>query len=174
MRGLFGLAGLLAAVVAGGLFGALHNQVSYTVAPEYFTAFKFHQFQVAPALRGRMGAAIVGVGASWWMGLLIGIPVSLASMRHRPARAQARAIGRGVFAALACASLGSLTGLLLAFAGVVGLHVDPAGYYEPLLDPIRFGRAGAMHNGAYLGGAVGLLLAPVRAFRDRSASPPPE
>ena len=32
------------AVFAAGLYGVVHNQVSYTVAPEYFTKFKFRRF----------------------------------------------------------------------------------------------------------------------------------
>ncbi|MFD2857128.1 hypothetical protein ACFSZS_23640 [Seohaeicola zhoushanensis] len=39
--GLMGLAVLVAAA-----FGALHNQVSYTVGPDYFHAFKFRQFTI--------------------------------------------------------------------------------------------------------------------------------
>ena len=40
------LAYLLLAVATAGLFGALHDQISYTVAPEYFTRFKFIQFDL--------------------------------------------------------------------------------------------------------------------------------
>ena len=59
---------------AGG-YGAVHNHISYTVSPDYFHAFKFHQFGIPPELRGRVGASIVGWHASWWMGLFVGIPV---------------------------------------------------------------------------------------------------
>ena len=37
---------VLLAPLAAGLFGILHNQLSYTVAPEYFTQFKFIQFRM--------------------------------------------------------------------------------------------------------------------------------
>jgi len=49
--------------------GALHNQVSYTVRPDYFYAFKFHHLPFRP-LQNRSGASIVGWHASWWMGLI--------------------------------------------------------------------------------------------------------
>ncbi len=32
------------AMLAAGLFGVLHDQISYSVSPEYFTKFKFLQF----------------------------------------------------------------------------------------------------------------------------------
>ncbi len=31
----------------GGAYGAVHDQLTYSVSPEYFTAFKFHQFHFA-------------------------------------------------------------------------------------------------------------------------------
>src|SRR5205814_10033702 len=71
---------LIAACLTAGLYGALHNQISYTVSPDYFHAFKFHQFGIPEQLRGRVGASIVGWHASWWMGLFIGVPVLLVGL----------------------------------------------------------------------------------------------
>jgi hypothetical protein len=34
------------ACLFAGIYGALHNQISYSVAPEYFTQFKFIKFQI--------------------------------------------------------------------------------------------------------------------------------
>ncbi len=34
------------AILAAGLFGAVHDQISYTLSYEYFTRFKFHQFHL--------------------------------------------------------------------------------------------------------------------------------
>ena len=36
----------LGAVLAG-CYGALHDQISYTISPEYFTKVKFEQFRYA-------------------------------------------------------------------------------------------------------------------------------
>ena len=61
---------LMVGCLFAGLYGIIHNQISYTVSPEYFHAFKFQQFNIPPSLQNRIGASIVGWGASWWMGLL--------------------------------------------------------------------------------------------------------
>jgi hypothetical protein len=58
-----------------GMCGFLHDQISYTVSPEYFTRLKFYQFNIPVSLHNRIGAGIVGIQATWWMGLLIGIIV---------------------------------------------------------------------------------------------------
>lgn len=55
---------ILACLIAG-VYGALHNQISYTVAPEYFTKFKFYQFQIGASLHGREGCALVGLTFSF-------------------------------------------------------------------------------------------------------------
>ena len=63
------------AIVAAGLYGVLHNQISYTVSPEYFTRFKFVQFGLTELeLPERVRASMVGFQASWWMGIPIGMP----------------------------------------------------------------------------------------------------
>src|SRR5262245_8551818 len=71
---------LVAACVVAGLYGMLHNQISYSVSPDYFHAFKFIQFRIPEDLQNRLGASVVGWHASWWMGLIIGIPVLLIAL----------------------------------------------------------------------------------------------
>jgi len=145
---------LLGAVVAAGLFGALHNQLSYSVGPDYFTTFKFPQFGLEPDA-GRLGAAWVGFRASWWMGLVIGaLPLlyGLARMRKRSTflGAGLGAIGLAVIAA----TIGVLIGLVLGFVaqGFWEFDVPEQAAPEPFI------RAALMHGGAYLGGLVGILL----------------
>lgn len=146
----------LLACLAASLFGALHNQVSYTVGPEYFTAVKFLQFQIAPALPHRIGAALVGVYASWWMGLFMAAPIFGVGLFIPGASAFWRAGLVAIFIVLVITALGAATGLGLAIL---------AGAPEPwmsalsLTDPVGFARAGDMHNASYLAGGIGLLVA---------------
>ncbi|MFD1344620.1 hypothetical protein, partial [Litorisediminicola beolgyonensis] len=64
-----------ASVITAGLFGVLHNQLSYSVGPAYFTELKFDQFGIAPDRQTRLGAALIGWRASWWMGAALAVPV---------------------------------------------------------------------------------------------------
>ena len=60
------------AIVAGA-YGALHDQVSYTISPEYFTKLKFEQFAWADfGWPRRAFVAQVGFLATWWVGLIAG------------------------------------------------------------------------------------------------------
>ena len=48
-------------IMVAGAFGVLHDQISYTVSPEFFTRFKFIQFGLLdPDVPERLRAATVG------------------------------------------------------------------------------------------------------------------
>lgn len=164
---------LLTACVFAGLYGAVHNQISYTVSPEYFTRFKFHQFRIAPVLQGRIGASIVGWMASWWMGILIGavlIPFGL--KEPRPGKCfllMVRSYAAVAFTALVV----GLSALLIAFAVI---DPDMAGdirrYGNDITDDVAFARAGTMHNFSYLGGLIGIVTGVISIRQSSKAANP--
>ena len=45
---------LAAGCLNAGVYGALHNQISFTVSPDYFFAFKFRQFGIPEEFRDRL------------------------------------------------------------------------------------------------------------------------
>ena len=166
---------MLAPLVAG-LYGALHDQISYTVAPEYYTKFKFIQFHLTDSpWPDRARAAIVGFRASWWMGLPIGAVVGFAGLIQRDANAMLRASLHAFVVAIAVTLLVGLLGLAQGFLATRGaIHrADYAGWFLPsdLTDLRRFVCAGTMHNASYVGGLVGLVAACVYQLVWRWKSP---
>ena len=74
------IAFLVLAICAAGIFGMLHDQISYTVSNEYYTKFKFIQFDLLDLqLPDRVRAAMVGFLASWWMGVPLGVLTGVAT-----------------------------------------------------------------------------------------------
>ncbi len=143
--------------LTAGLYGMLHNQISYTVSPDYFHQFKFIQFRIDPAWQNRWGASLVGWHASWWMGLLIGIvivPIGTIVPGTRPyVVAVLRAYGVVALTALVI----GLGALAYAYATVDPTTVGVVTRFEhPITDPVAFMRAGTMHNFSYLGGLLGI------------------
>lgn len=155
---LFGLLALSA--LAAGVFGALHNQLSYSVGPSYFHDLKFAQYGISEDLQNRLGAALVGFRASWWLGLLMGLPALLLGffLLARPQTLLTAGIGVLVVALLVTT---------LAVAGGLGFGVtvlDEARIAElpipeSVSDPMGFARAGIMHDMAWYGGIAGAALA---------------
>jgi hypothetical protein len=154
---------LVAAIALAGAYGAAHNQISYTVSPEYFTKFKFQQFGLDDDARSeRVRASVVGYHASKGMGLPIGVLVGAAGFIHRGYRRMLR---------ISLWSLAVVIGFTLCF-GLCGLiygylqtqSVNVAGYrgwFIPtdVVNLRRFLCAGYMHNAAYIGGALSVPAA---------------
>lgn len=162
---------LVLALLGAGLFGSLHDQISYTVSEEYFTKFKFIQFGLLDtATPERMKVAAVGFFASWWMGLPLGLLGGLAGLRHRTPARMHRAL------MLSLPLMAAVT-LAVALAGLAYGYVDTTrfdlaaypGWFIPdgLAHPRRFLCAGYMHNAAYLGGVLAVPAAWAFHFRYR-------
>jgi len=153
---------ILIAILVTGVYGAGHDQVSYTISPEYFTRFKFHQFGLDHvSLPNRMRAAMVGWQASWWMGLPIGLIVGGVGWIH-PAPGQMFKLTLVSFALILCiTALFGLGGL--AYGWWTTRQLDLAAYREVWFIPEglvhvrRFLCVGHMHNASYLGGTLAIL-----------------
>ena len=152
---------LIAACVIAGLYGALHDQISYTVSPDYYFGFKFHRFDIPQHLQGRIGAAIVGWCASWWMGIFIGVPILIVGLIMPGWKMYLKhcLLAFGVVAATAL-----LVGLgALVYASLTITESSLPGYWYPgqVADKVAFARAGMMHNFSYLGGFLGIITGSV-------------
>ncbi len=161
---------MVLAALAAALFGAAHNQLSYTMGPDYFHVIKFPQFGIAEATPDRVGAAIVGSLASWWIGVLVGLPaflfglVAVADSRAYFA-AGIGAIGLVILLTTASAATGLVAGIALAGNPLLDFIPIP-----PDADAGDIQRAGLMHEASYIGGAIGALLAFWPMIRARRVS----
>jgi hypothetical protein len=151
------------AVFVAGLYGVAHNQISYTVAPEYFTKFKFIQFGFTDTpLPERVRASMVGFLASWWMGIPIGLLVGAAGFIHPGPGRMLRISLWSLLVAVTFTLLFGLSGLLYGYMQTQ--HIDVAEYRgwfipEDVIQRRRFLCAGYMHNSSYLGGVLAILVA---------------
>jgi hypothetical protein len=157
------LALLCVAVALASLYGILHNQISYTVAPEYFTKFKFRQFGfVETPLPARVRASLIGFMASWWMGIPIGVLVGLAGLLHRSPSQMWRVTLRSMLIAVAFTLLFGLCGLLYGYIQTTDVNMEQyRAWFIPddVTDLRRFLCAGYMHNSSYLGGVLAIPVA---------------
>jgi hypothetical protein len=154
---------VLAAVLAAGAFGALHDQISYTVSPEYFTKFKFVQFDLLnDAVPERVRAAQVGFLGAWWMGVPLGLLIGAAGFIHPDMPQMRRALLWSLVVAIAFTLLFALGGLVYGLIQTAAFGLaHHEGWYIPqgLVQPRRFISVGYMHNAAYTGGEIALPVA---------------
>ncbi|MCA9215363.1 MAG: hypothetical protein KDB27_19995, partial [Planctomycetales bacterium] len=140
----------------------------YTVSPEYFTRFKFHQFSIAPVVPNRVGAAIVGGRAAWWMGLVIG-PFLIPAALTLPG---SRNYFRGLLWAFTVVAFTTFViGIVALITAYFVVDTELAGqivrYGNEMDDDVAFLRAGVMHNCSYLSGLVGIVVGNIAIFRFR-------
>ena len=151
------------AVAMAGAYGAAHNQISYTVSPEYFTKFKFQRFGLTDDRRSeRFRASIVGYNASKGMGMPIGVLVGTAGFIHHGYRRMLRVTLWSLAVVVAFTLFFGLCGLLYGYWQTQSIDLtEYRGWFIPndVVDLRRFLCAGYMHNAAYLGGGLSILVA---------------
>ncbi len=150
----------IGAVIAG-LYGIVHDQITFTLSPEYFTHLKFEQFSYADFnLAPRLFVAIIGVLATWWVGFIAGWFFARILLPHVSGPAAIAIIGRSFAMMIACSSAFGFAGYILAS---VGWYSQPdweaAAGMLAITDLPSFVKVGYIHYGSYLGGLSGLILA---------------
>ena len=74
---------IVIAPVISGCFGAIYDMLVFTLAPEFFTEYRFPQFEISGKMTPIVGAAIIGFSKSWQIGIPIGIILGAMSYMHR-------------------------------------------------------------------------------------------
>jgi len=164
---IFLLSPILAAV-----YGILHDQITYSISPEYYTSFKFIQFGFIssftrqPVDYPRVLVAAVGVMATWWVGIPIGVLLGLTGLIHRTGEAMFRVTRAALVITLVVAMVVGLVGLLY---GKFYLASSESIWWVPddVINKGRFIMVGAMHNFSYIGGAIGTILGIFYSIRKR-------
>lgn len=148
---------LLFSCLSAAIYGAVHNQISYTVAPSYFHEFKFFQFRIDEPLQNRVGAALVGARASWFMGLIIGLPIYIAAALFIKRERFLRSLLKATALVIGITLLFGLCALAYAAVTLSADNLPTWTEGRSLTQPLQFARAGSMHNASYLGGMVGII-----------------
>ncbi len=151
------------AILAAGVFGALHDQISYSVSPEYYTRFKFLKFGLTDsALPERVRASVVGIFGSWWMGIPVGLMLAPIGFIGGDGKVCVRAVLRAYGIAMAFTLLCGLTGLCYGWFSTSS--IDLSDYHsrfipDNLVDLRRFLCVGYMHHASYAGALYSIPVA---------------
>ena len=159
---------LLGSLLAG-VYGIIHDQITYSISPEYFTRLKFLQFHYADfGFPTRVFVGEIGFLATWWVGFVAGWFVARIAVPAFPPPTAFCHASRAFLTILAFALVASIVGYLLGllrrsnsdFSSWEGLAAN-----RGILDLPSFVRVAYIHNASYLGGLVGLVAAIVRLRR---------
>jgi hypothetical protein len=150
-------------LLAGALYGVLHDQVTARVCLEYFTVFHPDLFHTQSPTLLALGW---GVLATWWVSLVLGISLAIAAR----AGARPRVTAYGLLPKLV--KLLAIMALCALAAGITGYFLQGLGmeyYATDIPKQIRHTFYADLwaHNISYLSGFIGGIALCVIVWRGR-------
>ncbi|GAA4047595.1 hypothetical protein GCM10022409_37350 [Hymenobacter glaciei] len=158
---------VITASLIGGIYGAIHDQLTYTISPEYYTKFKFIQFELvdkgqeANPASPRVWVAAVGFLATWWMGVPIGLILGLVGLAHTNWQTMFSVTMKAFLVTMAVAFITGIIGLVYGCLVLANEPVESfSNWFIPdnIIDFKGFITVGSMHNFSYAGGVIGLIV----------------
>jgi hypothetical protein len=153
-----------------GIYGIIHDQITYLISPEYFTKFKFVQFgfveyeNIIIKQNVRLIVAIVGFLSTWWVGFIIGIVLGIIGFIHNESKQMFKITFKAILITMFVAFLTGIIGLIFGKFYLAEIGVN---WWMPknLLDKKNFIAVGSTHNFGYLGGLIGLLFGSFYSYK---------
>ena len=165
---------IILCVGAAVAYGIVHAKITARICVEYFTIGH-------PPVFGTESPTLLGLGwgiiATWWVGLLVGVPLAVAALAGcRPKRALSslvRPVATLLLVMAVCAVAAGVAGYGLGQRGLVQL-TEPLDSMVPADRHARFLADLWAHSMSYLVGFVGGVVTIARVWRSRGTGVAPE
>jgi hypothetical protein len=150
-------------ILAGAIYGIVHDQVTARVCLEYFTIYHPNLFHTqSPTLL----APGWGILATWWVSLFLGLMLAIAARAGSPPKLTAAELAPKLAKLLAIMAVCALTG------GIAGYFLQGLGmeyYATDIPKEIRhdFYADFWAHSMSYLSGFVGGIILSILVWRSR-------
>ena len=152
---------LIGSVIAS-IYGVIHDQISYSISPEYFTAFKFNQFSYADfSLSDRLYVAIIGVLATWWFGAISGWFLGRIRFLNDDFETANRDIINGFYIIFIAVIVFGIAGGIVGYVHAFYFPVETFIGWEnelPINELKKFIVVGYIHTSGYIGGLLGIIV----------------
>jgi hypothetical protein len=149
---------ILTSILIAGVYGIVHDQITYSISAEYYTLFKFEQFGINEwgISDVRTKAGIIGFLATWWVGLFLGIIYAIISL-FLTSKKVLKVSVKSIFLNIGVAIVFGITGFIY---GALFLKAENLNWYIPeqTKNVQDFVNVGSIHNFGYLGGVIGLIV----------------
>lgn len=152
--------------IIAGIYGILHDIITYNISSEYYTKFKFIEFDLTdaygqPHISILQLLVITGWTATWWIGMIAGILFSAVSLSYTSTRKIVSSVIRAaaimIVVSIVFAMLGYLAGLISNKFQIINL-VDLVYLRDSVKNVDYFNIAGFIHNFIYIGGVLGIIV----------------
>ncbi|MCB9855114.1 MAG: hypothetical protein H6818_05450 [Phycisphaerales bacterium] len=158
---------IILCIAAAILYGIAHDLVTAHICVEYFSEFHPH---VVDSDSPIVLALVWGVLATWWVGLILGVILAIASRAGSRPKRDVKSLLKPIlilFVVSLCVAM--ITGLLGYVLGTRGIHVLFGPFFaDRTADWLtRFQIDLFAHNGSYAAGFIGGVILAISVFRRR-------
>ena len=158
---------ILLTIISAIVYGIVHDQITVRISIEYFLIGHPRIFHTeSPTLL----ACGWGIIATWWVGLILGIPLAITARVGRWKKIEPKDLLKPIFVLLlimgAVSILSGVIGYLTVSNGIFYL-VEPYASRVPVDRHTAFLTAGWMHVGSYLAGFVGGIILIILTYKKR-------
>lgn len=159
---------ILITPLLSGLYGIIHDQITYSISAEYFTKFKFYQFGLmdqgneAIFPNPRYQVSIIGFMATWWLGIPIGVLLGIEGLRYKKAQDMFSVTFKAIFITIIVTVAGGLAGFSYGHFYLIHQPIEKfSTWYIPnnINDISCYIKVATIHNFSYVSGVIGLLIA---------------
>ena len=172
---IFTISTVLLLTIAAGMYGIIHDFITYKISHEYYTKFKFVQFGfIAPDNKLPINTlqllVATGWAATWWVGCLAGLVFSLVAVYNTKIKNSIAFTLRATVILFLTAIVSGLLGYNIGhFATPLSLPDLAEFCYEcaTIKKPANFTTAGYIHNFSYIGGLLGIVLGVASILKQR-------
>lgn len=150
-------------------YGIVHDQITARICVEYFTIGHPPLFATDSPTLLALGWGVI---ATWWVGLILGVPLAVAARaggrQKRTARSLMKPVATLLVIMACCALAAGVVGFVLARNGVVIL-LEPVASRVPAEKHVRFVTDLWAHSASYIAGFVGGVVLIILTWKSRHA-----
>jgi hypothetical protein len=162
-----GIAIVVLCIASAVIYGILHDQVTARICVEYFTVGHPPVFDTTSPTWLGVGWGVI---ATWWVGLLLGVPLAIAARAGRRTKRSVPSLFKPIAGLLLimaiCAAMAGVAGYFLAKCGIFFL-VEPLASRVPVDKHVAFLGDAWAHSASYLVSFVGGVVLIVSVWRSR-------
>jgi hypothetical protein len=152
----------IAGALLAGTYGAIHDQITFSLSAEYFTRLKFRQFDYANLGYGTfVFVSTIGFLATWWLGLFLGWFVGRRFVPNQERSVALRKVMQAFSVVLLTTACFGIGGYIYG-AGMGAQRLKDWSWVlntYRVVDGSAFVQVAYVHNAGYIGAFVGLMLA---------------
>ena len=146
------------------IYGIIHDTITYSISPEYYTKYKFIQFGLISepmentVIKPFVLVILTGIIATWWMGLLFGLILGTLNLIYF------NSFKQNVIIYFRLVAILFITTTIAAFIGYfIGIYTFTGKEFyfhftENILNKRDYHTVGMIHNLSYIGAVVGIIL----------------